>query len=401
MYINNKKRNIKRIAGTLIVLYLLLYTLGPAILSDTSASLTFAKMSLILLMTVVFVINYGRKDLGVMNFVVSGLLLFVFIQFLVFRNYEVFKVVGINVFVYYIFARYCNKDYIPFFSEGLKFCTLLVVLSVLWLCIESGTLEYDRGGALIDKSFITGLLGLSYIYIVVDIFYHKRLFVNICLLLLFVFVNLMIIQSKISVAVLLICILFLYLVSEDRIRKEMQKYFFCILALGVVFVIILPNKLNLLGDDIKYAVNILTGNNIFDDFIRSEERMDMTYNIRHDLWEYCIHQLFMENILLGIGVGNAGMYISRIYDWLSETESSLLSIITEGGIVYAVLMFSFFYINIRQSYIALKKEQTQEYYYPLLIFIAYVIMIIGNDFLDSLFWIQTGAMTGVILHSKR
>lgn len=168
------------------------------------------------------------------------------------------------------------------------------------------------------------------------------------------------------------------------------------MSILLIIISFLPED-NVQLDPIKDAINRVVGTEVFE--IKRVNMKSDTYDIRNDLWIYCMTQLFPNHPILGIGLGNYSQYASKgpmsIRD-IGETESSLLAVITEGGIAYFTILSFFFFKTLILLWHKLKRHKDYYDYIGFCFFCSYLVMMIGNDFLDSLFWIQSGILIGIV-----
>lgn len=392
----------KEIQGWWLVAYLLCYIFSNGVFGADNAWIsTLIKAVVILGLVLIQYKNNRSINIGTMKLVVQLLLVLIVLQLFFIQNIVILKILGLNILTFYLLACRTSEDSLKYLSFGVKLCAIIASCSVVYLSLAYGSFYYFRDESFIDKSYITAFYSMSYIYIFIDITYNKNRLFNFITLLFLLLTNILIVQSKISLSALFIGIIAVYLFSNKEQKLKYRKFLsYCLVAI-LILVVIFPDIT--LPDEIKYAVNFVFKSDIFT-VERSVERLNMTYDIRGDLWNYCIKNLFMTHPILGIGLGNFETYskMSRT-SWagLPETESSLLSIITEGGIVYTIIMFFFFYFPINLVYKKIRKERKIEYLYVLLFFTTYLVMIVGNDFLDSFFWCQAAIMIGTLYKTAR
>lgn len=307
------------------------------------------------------------------------------------------KILGINLFLFHLIALNGRIELMHYLNMGMKICSFLITISVCFLAYKFQALEYFRADAIIDKSAITSFYSITFIFLLVDIVYGKYKSFNLLLLGLLLGTDVVIVNSKISLFLFGVSFLLLYLIGDIKVKAYLKKIIIGGLIIILILITAFPDLV--IPDDLKYSINKITGYDLFTDFVRSEERMDATYNIRGDLWNFCINKLFFSNPMLGIGIGEFEDYTKHgpmSIRELTETESSMLSIITEGGLLYFSLMICLFFSTIRGAYKKLTSYKTPENLTLFLFFVVYPIMMIGNDFLDSLYWIQMGIMVNFL-----
>lgn len=310
-----------------------------------------------------------------------------------------------NVIFFFLFFKYSNCKFLYAMDFGIKIAMAIGSLYILFVVLKNGSLEYDRGEIFIDKAFLTSLFALSYFFCILDIFFNRDKIFNIILFSVSVFVNLFVVQSKTSLFALVIELLILYFFFPI-IRPVYNKYIKYLVIIGFLAFTILPSVP--LPDDLTYGINRVLGFEFLDEskLTRSYNNLSMTYDIRDDVRAYCF-RLFLENPILGIGQGNFAILnqaSSNDFNWLSETESSWLQILTEGGLFYFLTMIFLFFKPINDAYKKLKNEVGTKYSYYYLMtfsfFIIFIVLFLFNDFSDSFFWISAGIMASLIVCDK-
>lgn len=387
------KRDIIR--SILLIAYLLVYAFSFTIAGD--GSMIVVSLIKLALLSLFFIVSIGCKKSNIIKEYKWILLFFtgfVLLQVSLLGNLNSIKILGLNLVVYYIFYKWGNYKLLSVWSWGMKLIAVITAISVVSLSIMFGEIIYYRQDALIDKSFMTTFFSLTFIFCLSEILFKKHRLINFIILVFLLPVNIILVQSKISLVVL--TIVFLLGILFKAISKK-QVLHFSLLGLFLLLMIgfFLPSESDVL-DPLKDAGNRVAGEELFE--IKRTEMKSDTYDLRSDIWKYCLNDIFPESPIIGIGLGNYELFAKRgpmsIRD-IGETESSLLAVITEGGLVYFILMTSFFFMAIRNLYVENKRYHSFIHFVGISLYVSYMVMMIGNDFLDSLFWIQTGLLTGI------
>lgn len=384
------------IQSIILFAYLLVYTFSYVIAGEGNMIVvSLIKFSLLFLFLIVSYWSQNTNNIKQYKAILTLLVCFVVLQVVFLDNINSIKVLGVNLIIFIIFFKWSNEKLFRVCAWGLKLLAVITAISVVSLAITFGEIIYYREDALIDKSFMTAIFSMSFVYCLTEILFHKKVKTNLVILLFVFCVDLLLVQSKISLFVLVVVCVISIILKKISIRKSIVYTSIAILVLGTVS-FFLPKDSEAL-DPVKDAANRAIGFQIFE--IKRINMKSDTYDIRSDIWSYCLTDLFPNHPVLGIGLGNYSEFSkkapSSIND-IGETESSLLAIITEGGIVYFILMVSFFWVTIRHIYLQYKKNHSYISFTGICLFISYAVMLIGNDFLDSMFWLQTGLMIGVL-----
>ena len=237
---------------------------------------------------------------------------------------------------------------------------------------------------------------LAYTICMIDLFVgRKKRNLNLGILVFLTGINLFVIQSKSSLFTLVMAAIILFF-TKKTVRQWLKKKFIYILLGYFVVLLAFPSLAH--PDDIRFGVNRFVGTKIFStNYTRMEERMEVTYSVRDDVRELCFH-IFRQNPFLGIGVGNFATYnkySNSKVSFLGEPESTWLSVITEGGLLYALCMILFFAANIYYAYRRARIDDNDVYAYrSLLVNICFCVMFVFNDFMDTLFWVSSGVVVG-------
>ena len=246
---------------------------------------------------------------------------------------------------------------------------------------------------------------MTYFLCIIDILYNRNKWFNIISLFIFVLSNVFIVQSKTSLLALLLELIILYL-TFPKIRAKYNKYLKYIVVLGCFAFVLLPTVT--LPQELTYGINRVIGFELLDqsNFTRSTDRLGTTFDVRDRVRDFCFN-LFSDNPIFGIGQGNFKVInnaSSSDFNNLTQTESSWLQILTEGGLFYLFTMMFFFLKPMSDVRRILRKSNKTRYTYYYLMagsfFLVFSILYLFNDFADSLFWLSAGIMTSLIACDK-
>lgn len=394
--------NVNKIKYGLLYTYLIAYLFLPMFVKDLSMLGVLKIFLATLLCVLLYKKNSGSSNSkSIFRMILPLFVFFVTAQFLCFHSMLAVKF-AVNVIFFLFFALYSDSLLAQKFAAGVKVMALSIVIIALYYCLVNGQLYFFRSEILIEKQTMSIVLCLASTFCLVEGSFAGLRLKNMILLVLFLLANLFIIQSKTALFVLAIDVVALCLIHKQFYvwLKGKVVYF---AAVFVLFLSLLPSIV--LPDDIRFGVNRLTGCEIFStQYDRSVERMDMTYSIRDDVRKYCF-SLFLQNPLMGIGLGNFeryNKYSNTSVKQLIQPESQWLGILCEGGVVYVGIFFVFFMVNMKNSYNVLKKDVTNVFALnSFMLQLNYSIMFIFNDFLDSLFWFSTGIFLGAMKNRKK
>lgn len=391
----NKNNILGRVS---IVIYILSYVLFSAIIGERNTSIE-SVCKIFLLLIMLYFIFKEKTNILLQNetlFLRLSIILFV-LQLLFFQNIRILQWI-VNVFVFYFLSKYSKKDYLVYFTWAMRIAGVALAASAIQLAIEYGAMFFFRSETFMDKQYYTCFLGISSIICLVDIIYKKNTVLNTILLIIYLAVNILIIQSKLSLFSFGVIAVLFFLLQDTDTKKRFWIIVKWLFLTSCVVAYFFPNLV--IPDPIKYGINTLLGENVF--YIETNvSRLDSTYDTRSRLWLYCT-TLFLEYPLIGIGIGNFANFNkgTATIGQLEETESSLLSIICEGGIFYCILMFFFFSFIFKRAWRLVIYNKSYIGNICLCIIATYIILIIGNDFMDSLFWISLGIISGVMNSEK-
>lgn len=387
-----------------ISIYFLAYAILPGVMGAESASLVKTVLLLFILFLLLFKSKIRNNYTEYINILMTCFFSYFIINVIKGGNSDIIRWV-INITIFFVSYKCC--DYKCFFAlkHVIKIVTLICTINTLYVSFKNGMI-YARYEALVDKCFLTALYGMSYFFCILDIFYNKQKKINILCIFVFIMVNIFLVQSKTSLLALVVELIVLYVFFQE-IRPVYNRYIKYFTIISFSFFLILPYLPNIqVSDDLAYGINRIVGYEIFDEssFVRSSDKISMTFDVRDGLRDYCF-KLFLDNPVFGIGQGNFKIINKTTeFYWLSETESSWLQILTEGGTFYLCAMLFFFLKPINDTYRKIKTNTYSQYSYYYLMslsfFLTFFVLYLYNDFADSFFWLSAGIMTSLIVCDK-
>lgn len=314
----------------------------------------------------------------------------------------------LNILVLFLFAiKRFQYESLKYISYAIKIAALVISISAYILYMKYGF--YVRNEIIVDKQLTSCIYSLCYVFCWIDIIFssfnyaakHNRkrlieLMSNIICLLFILYSNFVIIGSKTSVFALPFVIFALYINCKDDMKRHYKKILYITMIMSLLFLIFYSRTI--FNDDIKEGINHLFNAQIYE-LNRGNNREITTFSVRSIIIEYCMN-LFSQYPVLGIGLGNFDYYNRSMFSTLKETESSVLSVITEGGIYYTLLLLWFYFILIRKAICSLKKHFAYEYCIALAIPVMFFVICIGNDFMDNMYWLMMG-ISYSILYTKK
>lgn len=392
-YCDNSLGNNKA-AEFVLVIYILFYLFGINIFAEHLGILTLIKFFLIILFT--FLLHRGEINRSVFaKKILQFSCLFVFLQF-IFVGYASFSggvKLLINVTIFYLISkRKDSASMLDSVTNILKISTIISCAASILVAVKEGVISVTRG-EMIDKCMLTFLFSVSICFSLIDIVNRKKVLFNSMVLLMALGCNMLLIQSKITFMSVLIFMVVYFINSNKKARTNLIKYAFIFLAIGIVVFSTYDLEIPL---PMQFAVNKLLGFSLFDINVSSalEDHLSITYDTRNDIKDYCFG-LFTDNPILGVGLGNYANIVSKsgkYFSDITDTESSWLGILCEGGIMYIFLMLYFFVKSIFTSIRVYKVSNDNRALVSIYFFIIYAFIMLGNDFLDSMFWILSAVM---------
>ena len=304
-----------------------------------------------------------------------------------------------NVWLFACLSQVSTKKLLLYWGLSFQLLTTFISVDVLWVCLSNNEFRYFRYEVIVDKSFITLFYSMTFIFCLTHFFMNRRRTLNFLILSFNLFVNVFIVQSKISISVFFLCLTIMIIFGVTNKKRELMYF---ALGCGIVLTVIhaiLPNQE--LPNEISYAINKLYRDNLYGfDRVQSQQ-MELTYDIRHALWAYAL-SLFYAHPILGIGIGN---FVEHKFVYsrdfvITQTESSFINILTEGGLIYFMIIFFLFCKGINCAYLKFKKFHDPDYILCFTFFCSYLLLIFGNDFMDSIFWIMMGLFMGVLAEKE-
>lgn len=399
-YCDNSLGNNKA-AEFVLVIYVLFYLFGINIFAEHLGILTLIKFFLIILFTLL--LHRGEINRSVFaKKILQFSCLFVFLQFIFvgFASFSGGVKLLINVIIFYLISK--RKDsagMLDSVTNILKISTIISCAASILVAVREGVISVSRG-EMIDKCMLTFLFSVSICFSLIDIVNRKKVLFNSMVLLMALGCNMLLIQSKITFMSVLIFMVVYFINSNKKARTNLIKYASIFLAIGIVVFSTYDLEIPL---PMQFAVNKLLGFSLFDINVSSalEDHLSITYDTRNDIKDFCFG-LFEENPILGVGLGNYANIVSKsgkYFSDITDTESSWLGILCEGGILYIFLMLYFFVKSIFISIRVYKVSNDNRALVSIYFFIIYAFIMLGNDFLDSMFWILSAVMWS-FLNSK-
>ena len=398
-----KGRTKLKVVNTVVLLTLLFDVFGAYLGSVIGIpSITFTAIPLILFAICIFVFNKGKIQID------STLKVFFFVNLAVMVFHILFCGLGNNEIKYFLYIVVFiiiytlldkeNWNIIEISLVGISLFMAIDALRYLPLMISRGLRIYNvYSNTILDKSVYTLILTLAFICELinfVDINKGSSKIVRIVHLLLMIFigaVNLIVIQSKLFVVVLVVSLFVLYFFVNSKPKKIVRSVLIVALSLLIIVFVFFPQ---IIPDYIYVFFNRYFG--LFGDAvegIRAYSRYESTYNMRGTVYTHSF-QLLLDNPILGIGFGNYRTHALENADQLNgvvQTESSMLNILVEGGIVYFSFHIILLIVMLKGVIRANKRNRGDLFFTKmLLILIALIILNIGNDFYNIFYWLFLG-----------
>ncbi len=389
--------NQNKIELTMFNLFWLSYVFLPLFAQSSTCTATKALLIVCLAILLLFHKEKNKSPI-VFGIILPFFIVLLSLQMIIFHNMEIIKQ-SLNIIIFFILCRYTNYPLQKKTSEFFRICTVMATIPVIIVCIKNGSFYFYRDMVFIEKQSLSAMFTVSCFYCLTSIFQNERIRLNLCILISLTIMNIFIIQSKTSILILVVNIATFFILDPDA-RRKIKRYIPHITTTYIILLIFFPNLA--LPDDIRYGINRLLGFDLLSsNYTRLIDRMSLTYDVRLDMRKFCF-SLFEKNPLMGIGIGNfadANKFSSNYFNELSEPESSWLSIMTEGGLCYITTMLVFFGASIKKfRSMWLKNGKDLHYLAGALLFANFGILFFFNDFMDSIFWINSGLMMGGLIN---
>lgn len=277
---------------------------------------------------------------------------------------------------------------------SVKIGAVIVALNVFSLYMLFGF--YARGESLIDKEMISVIFALCFMICWIDIILNRNQILNIIIMAFVLYVDIFIVVSKTSVFAAFCFILITYFCLGKEERRQYFKIFCYLVAIFCIVLLFVPDIV--LSDDLKETINAVAGRTVYElDGVRKDD----TFSVRGEILHYSIHQLFFNHPLIGIGIGNFYYYNHSAFSELDQTESSMLAIITEGGIYYTLVMIIFYYSLLKKGFLRMRRKLGYEECLAFGLPCVYFIICFGNDFMDILYWMMMGISYSILYGKSR
>lgn len=321
--------------------------------------------------------------------------------FLVHSGMYGINVIGIKYVLYLILFVFSitvlDSSKWKLFENGLIIISILMSFeAIVYISVLKGSdlnIYNVRLYTTFDKPVYTIMLTLSTICCFVNWLNKKtygRIKSNSYLLigLSFTIVNGLIIQSKLFLISMCIIGIVSFFKTKYKTKKIIGKCIGIIVVVGLVAVIFRPD---IIPDYVYIFLNETLG--VFGGQVQKihfYSSQYQTYSQRNTIIDFCI-QLFMSNPIVGIGFGNYQVYAISEYAQLggvTETESSVLGLLVEGGLIYFSVHCAFVVYLFKKIIIKLKRNRNDFMLIKsLCILCALCLLQIGNDFYNTIYWI--------------
>ena len=242
---------------------------------------------------------------------------------------------------------------------------------------------------MMDKPYYTLIFSIAIIILIHGIINLKArktriaYFVWICVL---AYVQYMLIQSKTSILAVVLALFAEYMLVYRNVPRKML-YCISVIILGVMVIVLFLPYIKI-PNYIMDVVNFVTGN------YSIMEKSYYTFIVRKEVLEN-VMTILSRYPLFGVGFGSYykyafshGMlyYTRDIYDM----ESSVLSILGEGGLIYFIVVFLVFAVLTKRL---LKLCRLKRLNRELIgVGLCMLILLVGNDFMSTFFWCLIGSL---------
>lgn len=326
----------------------------------------------------------------------------------VFMAHIIFCGFGSNEIKYYLYyivfmvtvslVEEVNWKSIEVTLTGISIFLAVNALTYLPDMLARGVRIYNvANNTVLDKSVYTLVLTLTFICLLVS-FFDKQKKLNktkkILMFTLLVFlgaINLVLIQSKLFILVLVTAVFVLYFFADGSPKRKARTFVLIFLFGIVLWFVFFPQYI---PDYIYVFLNRYLG--LFSDNvsgIQAYDRYTTTYGMRSTIYSYALN-LFLDHFLFGLGFGNYRIYAMEnaiLLGGVTQTESSMMNILVEGGLIYFLNHIIFLMILLFRILRMRRKERGNMLFIKfLIILIAYFILNAGNDFFNVLYWVVLG-----------
>ena len=377
-----------------LFLFILMYVFSGWMASVLSIEQSLLKFAFIVTFSI------GTLFLKSRNLISKDILVFVMLLFMLpvvdvlfcwpYR-FEWNMIIHISVFLIFVYKSLPDKT-LSAIGLALKINGVVCVCSALVLYFTYGF--YYRSLGIVDKSLMSSIFPLCLATCWIEFIQGKHRVLNISIIILVLIVNIFIVVSKTTfIAFGTFCVIYYFCLPKD------QKYLYRNILkrlVPVIFLILLFFPDIALPNDMKETIIYIAGYEVLE---LDRVRVENTFSMRNDLLYTCLN-LFAEYPFLGIGLGNFPYYNKGYFSEIGETESSVLQIITEGGLFYTVLMFTFYWYVIQ--YVVKNNKRNFSYQNSLVMAfpIIYLIISFTNDFMDNMYWAFMGITCSYIYRNK-
>lgn len=283
-------------------------------------------------------------------------------------------------------------------------CKSIVIVSVFMIIeaikyyiqlISWGWGTYNvRNFTAAPKEDYTIILSLAFLYLfskyIEKSIHGWKNYIIIGLMILELYVNIFIMQSKTAIVIMIIALIFLYMKSNIKTKRRIQKVFL-LSALGIVLIIGFGQKY--IPDFVYVLINRYTGlwaSRVAD--ISNYRKYTGTYEQRNLIYNYCL-KIILKYPFVGIGFGNLKEYstlsANSLINELTQAESGILDAFVGGGAFYGILYLYIIFCPIIKGIqsISTMLENTFS-----IIAIAVAICAVTNDCTSITFWLLLGCI---------
>lgn len=250
-----------------------------------------------------------------------------------------------------------------------------------------------RQSTIVDKPIYTIMYALSITLIMV---YYDKLINNVVKLLsiviviAFTYFGFLVIESKTFIFAVLLSAVALYVVNQRRGRTNVliPLVVFALILLTTLFYYSFPEYI---PDTVKSLIS-----NLFGVEISYSTSYDGTFFGRNVIASTALSE-FLQHPIVGIGFGNfsASFIWGGVEHSVNQTESSWLSFLTEGGMLYFLIQFIFNSVLIVLLYRRAVNTGDKSVIAILLVLLVFGALNIVNDFANNLYWCALAVAYGL------
>ena len=284
--------------------------------------------------------------------------------------------------------------------------SLFLCIDALWAApkaIATGYgLRVTLSFTMFDKSYYTSVLSLAWVFIFTKLLFSKvdeqtsrfknksmYRFLLILLLLILFYVNGVIIASKMFLIEVILSFFITIIQAEGKQKRHLSLYLTMGIFILSMIVILSPS---IIPEYIYVFLNrYLKVFGRYVNRISNLDRLSITYVTRAAIYRYCL-ELIKKNMFFGIGFGMYSQIGGNLITHVSQTESSWINLLVEGGLFYFInhLLFVLYLL-----WIAIKKNRAvrdRHSYMVLLALFVYITINVFNDYYSSIYWVILGGV---------